>query len=370
MCQTLAQIRAALYGCLTTLLVAIPALANDTAVVGAGGRWQRLGEGITRVQMVREAVYLNLDQKSSYLTSAEFVFKNQGGPTQITMGFPESGYGDVPGQDYRAKSGFSQFRSWVDGAPVTIKRSPAQVTEMQYSAFWTKQVTFGKGQIRRVRVSYRSAYGTIADPLRRLCTYQFTGGNWWGKVDSSSLTVQFSRPGTYLTRPKSGQTSPVFRKEGNTLIYSWKNWQAEQNFTLMFARTAPQWLMWPTANNLLSDTIQINVAGNGSEVEWDLMPAAFIRQGKTYVALRPSWQSQDDTVWNPDVAWTPSYLQVKQGQKVARFSEGSGEILVLGPASARTSYVRLSSLLEKLGVGLSVDLAKNTIKLEPNAVLQ
>lgn len=351
---------------LLTASVVHDAAANDSAVVGSGGRWQRLQEGKTRVQMVKEAIKLELDQEQSYLTTADFWFKNQGDATRVTMGFPESGFGDVPAEDYSSKSGFSEFASWVDGRLVRTTRRKLDGSELHYSAFWTKQVSFGRGQGRHVRVRYRSPYGTMADPIRRFCNYQFTGGNWYGQVASSTLKVQFVRPGHYLVRPPHNIDGARMARGAGWLNFSWTNWQAERDFSVFFAKTAAQYLEWPAVKEQMGNVTSVTVPGK--EVgPWDYLPAGFVRQGRAYLRLRAGYREGTGEMWAPEIVWSRPFITVRNRNKEARFSTGkNGPGLICVPSGQeKATYVPVTALKGAFDISFLVDGRRNLIQALP-----
>ncbi len=177
-------------------VLALAAVANDSHVVGDGGRVHRMNGKHTTIRMVRERV--QMDVYAGYFdVDVHFLFKNDGPKTTVQMGFPESGGGDINSGEYSHHTGFLSFHTWVDDQPVTAKRLPASAPECEYRTFWVKTVPFAAGQSRTVRVQYSSP--TFDESTgEEFINYDFTGGNWKGAVDESLLEISFHQPGAHL----------------------------------------------------------------------------------------------------------------------------------------------------------------------------
>jgi hypothetical protein len=213
--------------------------------MGVGGSLTLLKGEHTSVRMLRESIAMVLEQKD-YSVTVDFVFQNDGPATMVTMGFPESGSGDVPMG--MKKSAMEEFATWVDGAPMKAVWTPVKTDqEGEYRAHWVKTVRFAAGQTRKIRVRYRSGYGGSATPgLRSFVHYAFTGANWKGKVDESALSITFKRPGNFIVAgriyPAGGEEGAVvFSQRGTTLSKTWKTWEAQAGFTLAFGTAPATW---------------------------------------------------------------------------------------------------------------------------------
>jgi len=230
------------------------ALANDSFVTGVGGRVVRMTRAHSAVRMVREAIHLDL-YTGYYDTQVDFLFANEtAAPVSVQMGFPESGFvGTMRPEDqkgYIHRTAFRQFSTTVDGKPLLATRRKASLNESGgYLAYWVKTVSFAPNAQRRVHVRYRSSYGAMSSgSLLNYVNYDFTGANWRGLVDESSLTVTFHTPGTFaagafmLYRPYRMEPV-VFQQAGTTLTTAWRHWTAEAHLSLSFDPTLPGALM-------------------------------------------------------------------------------------------------------------------------------
>src|SRR5690349_10328781 len=106
---------------LLLLCLAMATYANDSRVIGQSGRVRMIHGEHTTVRMVRETVRMDV-YPQTYTVTADFTFTNDGPPVTVTMGFPESGYGDISTETLRTHSGFQSFHTWVDGKEVPAKR--------------------------------------------------------------------------------------------------------------------------------------------------------------------------------------------------------------------------------------------------------
>lgn len=228
----------ALAVCAAALSLPRAVAANDAAIAGVGGRLRLLEGEHRQVRMVRETVRVDLNTAdASYDVSAEFVFRNEGPAVTVTMGFPETGGGaDFGAKPYATRSAFRSFATWVDGAPTPAARARVRTSgDDEYEAFWVKTVRFGANQTRRVRVLYRAACGTNAAG-ERFAVYDFTGGNWRGSVDESTLLVTLSGPGVSgaSVRAVPLQQLSSLETRGGRYFFRWVHWQAQSRFQFYF----------------------------------------------------------------------------------------------------------------------------------------
>ena len=210
-----------LLGCFTTTVV-----ANDASMVGIGGSVTPQQGKHPSVQMVYEVVNLDL-YKDHYETRVTFNFKNTGDATKVVMGFPERGFG-IDGGD--AKAAITNFTSTVDSIPVTTRRVVAAKNNDAYQAYWIKTVPFTRHQAHKVFVSFQSPYGGGLGG--RLVGYDFTGGNWHGKVHASALKI---------TVHEGAPTLPIAAMDGKPVeltemkgvrTHTWVDWNAQGRFVL------------------------------------------------------------------------------------------------------------------------------------------
>lgn len=351
-------------GIVAGLLLALAgtAVANDTAVVGQGGRWKRQSAGKTSVQMVRETISMTIDQESSYAVQADFEFRNTGASTTVQMGFPEFGGGDMSGEDWKKKTAFKNFETFVDGHKVPAVRQVAEAAEEFYDAFWVKTVKFGKSQTRKVRVKYRAPYGGMAAFTRNFCLYSFTGGNWHGKVQSSVLTVRIAIPGAYIAGIEKTTHQPVFVRKGQDFIYSWKNWEAEDYLKFRFVRTTPDWLAWKDRDPREPGLFAVKIPGEKlGKVQW--APAGFVREGRTYVRFSDLVDHAKEKGQSMTGQWTSNSLSVNYGGKKSQISRAGGKELfaLITEDGSSTYYVSIAKISQDLKIGFKTDLKTHMI---------
>lgn len=277
--------------CFLSVLYCSNAHANDGRIVGVGGRWQFLKDEKTSVRMVREWIKMRV-RADKYKVEATFIFHNDDKATRVEMGFPETGGGvDINEKYFKNHSGFNSFSSWIDGRRVHVKRVKVQTSSEDYTAFWKKSVTFGEGQTRRVLVEYSSEPGGDSSGFSWV-TYNFTGGNWKDKVESSDITVSFEDDavGAWVISSTTG-----LKQSGTRLSRRWENWQAEHSFDVSMRRAVPNWLSSQTDNtanaNKRDQTIQnpSNARRFWQKMERggtvDFLPEAFVHDGRMFISL-------------------------------------------------------------------------------------
>ncbi len=388
------------------LLLSTCVQANDSAISGVSGtpgnlRAVQLTGEHKSVRMVREEIVMTIG-RNDYLTEAHFVFRNDGPATTVRMGFPESSGGDSDFDTLKKRTPFKEFQTWVDGREITATRLIAQHNpdDFEFEAFWVKSVPFKRGQTRDVRVRYRSPLGGSTDG--DFVAYSFTGGNWKGKVDESVLRLKFAVPGTYRLFPIGDDMGKYTRSDrDNEIVYRWKNWQAQSDFSLRYLRTLPGALMraWTAAelnevNNDRPILTQKTVRGSGAFDAWkaeaNWPPSALLRNGRAYIqfrhlsdAIRDDWESLN---WGRKVIYGPGLKM--QGKRVSVplyrvpntqivVEEGSRTALVSGrsitlPAAPFRAggvlYVPVAPLMQAMGGKALVNTKTHRFFLDFGAV--
>jgi len=215
-----------LFALIVLAAVASAVSANDTSLVAVGGSAVPLHGEHPWVRMVNGTVRLDL-YKGYYTTSVDFLFANEGNATTVMMGFPERGIGT----DGAKVDGIIQgFVTTVDGRPVTAKRIKSKSDNDSYQAYWAKSVAFGKNQQHRIHVQFRSPYG--AGIGGTLAAYDFTGGNWRGKVAQSRLQVT-THPGAPTLAVAAINDHALPADKGAAIRnFVWHDWEAEGQFVL------------------------------------------------------------------------------------------------------------------------------------------
>lgn len=340
------------------LALALPCAANDSAIDGVGGRPQRMTGEHPTIAMTSENVQIWMKPGKTYTVQADFVFRNAGKATTVKMGFPEGGYGDVPGQTKR--TAFTSFATSVDGQNFKAVR---QITRNNpngdsFQAFWVKSVPFRANQTRKIRVRYSAPYGSNTES-EDYATYDLTGKNWRGSVAKTVLTVHVERPGTFLMRSFS-EKKPVFRRDGHDFIYNWTNWQAEDAFTFVLRPTLRNWLAYADTNPIKENQalpINIDIKGQKpSETGIAYIPAGVVKDGQTWLNLR-DWaeKSGAKVVYNAATKKTMVSFGGKQ------MLVGNDAMQVKGRFQNAT-FVPAKTLERELGARFSVDLPSHTLK--------
>ncbi|MHB0938786.1 MAG: hypothetical protein ACYDCO_18770 [Armatimonadota bacterium] len=259
--------------CVLGLILRTP--ANDADVRGEGGRIRRLSGEHSSIRMVREYVRMDVYQYT-HRVCAEFHFRNEGPATRVKMGFPEWG-SLTQGRNYRNRSMFYSFKSWVDGQQVAVRRTPGTSRgkgTYEFQAFWVKTVSFARNQARTVRVEYTAENPPVSEAS--LVLYDFTGGNWKDTVGTTDLVVHMHTPGTYLVSPHLPMT-----QSDNRLAYRWVNWEAENHFQLIIYPEHPeayQFDYWGSGTGYL-------IKNPGKQQPVIVPPPVMMRQGRLYILL-------------------------------------------------------------------------------------
>jgi hypothetical protein len=335
------------------------------------------------IRMVRESVRMDI-YPSYYAVDATFLFRNEGPATTVMMGFPESGSGDIRAEDYKRKTGFLRFATWVEGKQTPAQREPAELHEMHYKAYWVKQVAFSRGQQRTVRVQYRSRAGEVSNG-ERFGGYSFTGGNWKGAVDESSLMADLHLPGTWLV----WQYKPTLERQGNRFILTRRNWQAEGSVSVTYMSTLPGWmaldgtLAWRPPGKVAT----LTEPGDVRVLDW--APPAVLRGGVPFVqlaALKGYLDRQAERARRSAraaISWDTRTKETSLtvGGRILSFRRGRAEMLVGNgktialPAATFVSpsapyhpkgalYVPLTPVVEALGGTARVDPANHVVHLD------
>ncbi len=269
---------------LLILALNVAVLANDRSLSGVGGSLVATGGEHPGVQMLREQVTLEVYPRLIFAT-ADFTFRNHGAATKVTMGFPESGWGDIDPHDFGNKPGFLAFETWVDGEKVQARREIVQLTKDQtYEAHWVKEVPFQAGQQRKVRVRYVAPVGTVAGGEHE-ASYTFSGGNWQGKVEESKLEVFIHPIGFKLL-----ETLPGLKSDGKRLSWVQTDWEAEQVAGLVYTPTRAGILPESSAR----DVTEADLKGRSARELTLMRNEIFARYGRPFkdAELRKHFEAQ------------------------------------------------------------------------------
>ena len=353
------------YGLLLLLLWSALACANDGAggVAGEGGRMRLLNGEHPSVRMVKEWVRIDI-YPTYYQVSVQFHFVNTGAADVVKMGFPEGGGGDGDGagdfREYRRRSGYSHFSTMVDGKPVTATRTVNVVEDNRYDALWIKTVPFARGQTRSVRVEYRASPGfnsMVGEGWRSVVGYHFTGGNWQGTVEQSDLLLVSHVPGALLLVPGIPDRMKVTHlgQQGNRLAITWKDWQAEGDFSIEFLLSYQHWLVFAGKEKpafgdydhrpMLIPIYTLTVPGIPPWLGWS--PPAMQRDGVVYVKLRAltrylSAQAEAAQQYRQvALSWDGSAV-LQAGVHTFRFTRGESTMQVNGETVLLPARVLLS----------------------------
>jgi len=286
-----------LMGVLLVLLFAGGIRANDTMLAGQGGRVAPVQGEKTSVRMLREWVKMDV-YPTYYDVAAQFVFRNDGPATSVTMGFPETGSGGIDSDMYRNRTAFLSFCTTVDGSTAAARRQDARVSNDNepngYRTYWVKTVAFAAGQQHTVRVEYRARPGEDTAG-RRWAWYPFTGGNWKGTVEESTLAIRLHLPGDYLVNPNDGLTL-----RGDTLSGRWTNWEAEGAYGIDYTPTLPDGLplYQGVGDGVLFGAMPVHLPGKTPSP--CALPPALLRNGTPCIGLDALLNYFEEETGEPD----------------------------------------------------------------------
>jgi hypothetical protein len=217
--------------CIATfaLWLAAPALPDDGAVEGVGGALRAMGEH-SSVVMESETVNVVISPKGADVHCV-FIFRNDGPAAAVKMGFPEQGWGHG---DVDHPSGFSWFRSWVDGQPVRTRIEGLRVNHRDgsWERWRTKVVHFASGQRRRVEVRYRDGIGGVSDGSRFFTYVMRTGASWKGKIGHAKVVITARGVKGYSTTDGG-----VF--DGSKVVLEWRDHEPLEDVGVSFFPPAP-----------------------------------------------------------------------------------------------------------------------------------
>jgi hypothetical protein len=167
------------YICL--IFIACNLYANDAWVESAGGSYRIIGDKNEKIQMVREAIEINM-YNDYYEMRIFFVFHNNGDTVVLDVGFPEYSFGT------QKVTTFSNFRTSINGNWVDARKVGNNQENNSYikiNAWYVKQVEFIANRDVTSVVEYRANYAGYGN-FNSIEYLYGTGGTWKdniGKID-------------------------------------------------------------------------------------------------------------------------------------------------------------------------------------------
>lgn len=227
---------------LISILNPIESYANDRGIEGIGGTLKIIKGEHKYIQMVSEVIKMDI-YDTYYDVNVDFVFKNQSKSSQmVKMGFPENGHGDISALERKNKTGFTKFVTSINGKKTTAKRVLVKGgVEEFYESYWVKDVFFKANEKLNIHVEYRAKMGS-AVPVDNesissiFVEYNFTGGNWKGKIDDSLLLANIHLSEKYKIATSDFTSTKGIKIEKNKLTYHVKNWEAQEHFAIWFKK--------------------------------------------------------------------------------------------------------------------------------------
>jgi hypothetical protein len=193
------------------------ASADDGSVSGESGAVELVKGKNSSVRMVSEEVRIGALPKGR--VHARFVFRNEGGPTSVLMGFPAS----ASGVDTRARDAkLEGFRSWVDGKPVKVRWTLGRSGDEGYDAWYVKRVRFGRGQVHVVEDAYGGGGGGMSDGFRSYSYVLQTGASWKGSIGRAKIALDLGLLAEYSPIQISG---PAHSRKGALVLWDLHNFK-------------------------------------------------------------------------------------------------------------------------------------------------
>ena len=226
------------------------ARANDGSIAWGGS--PQLLSSHPSVAMQSEVIVMNIG-KENVTVDCRFVFKNYGKATTVRMGFPDAGSGDTAFQDEyedpkpkAAPTGFTSFKSWVDGAPAKTTAIRSGTSGLTWHA---KTVYFPALSTRIVRDLYTVPVGGQFSRNRIYSQTSYTlhtGASWRGAIGRSEVIVNFINTGgadilrpldLKATRAKYATDIEWSKLPRGTILYRGPVAPTTKGRTLRFVRT-------------------------------------------------------------------------------------------------------------------------------------
>lgn len=215
----------AVFAVVLSALTTNSARANDGGIAWGGS--PKLLSNHPSVAMQSEVITMNVG-KDNVTVDCRFVFKNYGRATTVRMGFPDEGSGDTPHEaDYqmmapnKVATGFTSFKSWVDGVRVKTQLIHSNQSQMSWHA---KSVYFPRSSTRIVRDLYTVPIGSqigLRNIYKQTSYTLHTGASWRGAIGRSTIIVNFINTGG-ANRLKPVSIRSLKAENDNIEFVDWK----------------------------------------------------------------------------------------------------------------------------------------------------
>lgn len=226
-------------GLLILLAAAGSGLANDTSYEGQGETVWAVGND--QIEMVSEKVVINYNLKEDkFFTDCLFEFKNTGGPTEVTVGFPDHTEAP-PWEEGEKEPTITDFRCWADGkeVPTQIKAGiPSPVyKDLTHKRVFVWPMSFKGGETHKVRNTY--SFRGMSNVLgRRGADYILrTGKTWRGVIGKAEIVVQGIEEEFFVSASPGG-----YRRQGNRIAWHFDHFEPDSDIHVEFNGWCQQWL--------------------------------------------------------------------------------------------------------------------------------
>ena len=332
------------------LALASVCAANDGAITGVGGT-PKLMRDHPSVRLVSEEVRIRLPEGK---VEAKFIFRNDGPATDVVMGFPESGGGDI---SVPKRSAFDYFESYVDGQRVKVARvgPKGNIGSGDYRIWWVKRVHFNKGQQRVVVNRYQGGVGGGASGV----WFEYilaTGASWKGRIGSARVicNVRGLKDCTLHIMEPSG-----YRIVGSQLVWEFHDFEPDGNTpNITVGWWSGFWDIVMNGNHVLTRDLRnsdycpdVLPRKKGNDVVLQINTAAVVLGAEMEV-------KQEKPPFRVRLTRGTHWVELQQGSKQAETSKGRITLPQTVQTQKRHMIVQLRPLVSALGGEMKSDTKK------------
>ena len=215
-------------------------LANDTSYEGQGETVWPVGND--QIVMVSEKVVITYNLKEDkFFTDCLFEFKNTGGPTEVTVGFPD--HTEVPSWEEGEKEPtINDFRCWADGkeVPTQVKAGiPSPIyKDLTHKRVFVWPMSFKGGATHKVRNTYSFRGMSNAIGHRGADYILRTGKTWKGVIGRAEILVQGIEDDFFVKASPGG-----YRRQGNQITWRFEHFEPDSDIHVEFNGECQQWLL-------------------------------------------------------------------------------------------------------------------------------
>ncbi len=179
--------------CLWVLLLSVSLVSADPATILVRSGAASLITEEPDIRMVTETLTVDLYDWEAFV-EADFLFRNEGGPREVLIAFPEI----INQHHYDTWPRLRDVQFVVDGETMACERlpqdpdHPADAEEgFEFTCWYAAKVAFAPGQERRIVITYSHRHGSQFEGFRWFPYTFSTARAWKGSVDRITLIVNY-----------------------------------------------------------------------------------------------------------------------------------------------------------------------------------